>query len=104
MLRTIALCYGDFENWPPAGTKFQSADEVSYEDLSRDMTLVAITGTKDPLCIGVREAVATYHHMGVTIKTRARDNVLTARSIATQCGIYTAGGIITVTCSFLGGD
>ena len=24
-----------------------------------------------------------------------RDNVLTARSIATQCGIYTAGGIIT---------
>jgi len=95
MLRTIALCYWDFENWPPAGTKFQSADEVSYGDLSRDMTLVAITGTKDPLRIGIREAVATYHHMDVTVKTCARDNVLTARSIATQCGIYTAGGIIT---------
>jgi len=33
--------------------------------------------------------------MGVTVKTRAKDNVLTARSIATQRGIHTAGGIIT---------
>ena len=24
MLRTIALCYQDFESWPPAGTHFQS--------------------------------------------------------------------------------
>jgi len=95
MLRTIALCYWDFENWPPAGTKFHSADEVSYEDLSRNVTLVAITGIEDPLRVGVREAVATCHHVGVTVKTCARDNVLTARSIATQCGIYTAGGIIT---------
>jgi len=94
MLRTIALCYRDFENWPPAGTKFQSADEVSYEDLSRDMTMVAITGIEDPLRVGVREAVATCHHAGVTVKMCTGDNVLTARSIATQCGIYTAGGII----------
>ena len=94
MLRTIALCYRDFESWPPAGTHFQSVDEVSYEDLSYDMTLVAITGIEDPLRPGVREAVATCHHAGVTVKMCTGDNVLTARSIATQCGIYTAGGII----------
>ena len=94
MLRTIALCYRDFESWPPAGTHFHSVDEVSYDDLSRDMTLVAITGIEDPLRHSVREAVATCHHVGVTVKMCTGDNVLTARSIATQCGIYTAGGII----------
>ena len=31
---------------------------------------------------------------GVTVKMCTGDNVLTARSIALQCGIYTAGGII----------
>ena len=29
MLRTIALCYADFESWPPAGCKFDDQDEVS---------------------------------------------------------------------------
>lgn len=28
-LRTIALCYRDFESWPPVGTKFESEGEVS---------------------------------------------------------------------------
>ena len=28
MLRTIALCYRDFESWTPAGTHFQSIEEV----------------------------------------------------------------------------
>ena len=44
MLRTIALCYRDFESWPPPGTHLQSPNEVSYNDLSCDMTLVTITG------------------------------------------------------------
>jgi magnesium-transporting ATPase (P-type) len=43
-LRTMAHCYRDFESWPPAGAHFHSPDEASHEDLSRDMTLVAITG------------------------------------------------------------
>jgi magnesium-transporting ATPase (P-type) len=55
---------------------------VSYEDLSHDMTLVAITSIKDPLRPGVSEAVTTCHHAGVTIKMCTGDNVLTARSIA----------------------
>lgn len=94
MLRTIALCYRDFQSWPPSGTDFQSTDEVSYDYLARDMILVAITGIEDPLRDGVHEAVAACRHAGVTVKMCTGDNVLTARSIATQCGIYTAGGII----------
>ncbi|KAI0636062.1 calcium-translocating P-type ATPase [Trametes polyzona] len=93
-LRTIALCYRDFESWPPPGVQAESEDEVPYADLARELTLIAITGIEDPLRPGVREAVANCHKAGVTVKMCTGDNVLTARSIALQCGIYTAGGII----------
>lgn len=33
-LRTLALCYSEFESWPPPGVKFESEDEV------RDCTVV----------------------------------------------------------------
>ncbi|TCD63338.1 hypothetical protein EIP91_005657 [Steccherinum ochraceum] len=93
-LRTIALCYRDFESWPPKGASYASEDEVSYEDVATDMTLIGITGIEDPLRDGVREAVANCQKAGVAVKMCTGDNVLTARSIALQCGIYTAGGII----------
>lgn len=57
------------------------------------MTLVAIAGIEDLLRPGVREAAASCHRAGVTVKMCTRDNVLTARSIATECDIYTAGGL-----------
>jgi Ca2+-transporting ATPase len=68
--------------------------KVPYEDLAQNMTLIGITGIEDPLREGVREAVAKCHKAGVTVKMCTGDNVLTARSIATQCGIFTPGGII----------
>jgi len=96
MLRTISLCYRDFESWPPKGAKVSddSEHEVDYEDMAQGMTLIGITGIEDPLRPGVTEAVAKCLRAGVTVKMCTGDNVLTAKSIATQCGIYTAGGII----------
>lgn len=104
-LRTIALCYRDLDP-----VKLDTGDEVCphivnltvthvsiqvpYEELAHDMTLIAITGIEDPLRPGVSEAVAKCRKAGVQIKMCTGDNVLTARSIALQCGIYTAGGII----------
>ncbi|CAL1717041.1 unnamed protein product [Somion occarium] len=109
-LRTIGVCYRDFDSWPPPGTHFESEDEVglftqgssdhsdfwqvSYDDLAQDMTLIAITGIEDPLRESVRQAVADCRKAGVAVKMCTGDNVLTARSIALQCGIYTEGGII----------
>lgn len=107
-LRTIAICYRDFESWPPKGVDVVSKKgddeinvsgvdatvEVPYEVIAQDLTLLAITGIEDPLRPGVREAVATCGKAGVAVKMCTGDNVLTARSIATQCGIYTPGGII----------
>jgi len=93
-LRTIALCYRDFESWLPAGIATDESGEVPYENLAQELTLIGLTGIEDPLRKGVREAVAKCHLAGVTIKMCTGDNVLTARSIATQCGIFTKGGII----------
>jgi Ca2+-transporting ATPase len=93
-LRTIALCYRDFRSWPPKGVQSMDDGEVEYDDLATDLTLIAITGIEDPLREGVREAVAKCKKSGVRVTMCTGDNVLTARSIALQCNIYTAGGII----------
>ncbi|UZJ57064.1 hypothetical protein CBS101457_006384 [Exobasidium rhododendri] len=93
-LRTIALCYKDFESWPPAQAAVDADGLVTYESLAQDMTLIAITGIEDPLRPGVRNAVATCGKAGIQVKMCTGDNVLTARSIATQCGIFSPGGII----------
>jgi Ca2+-transporting ATPase len=67
---------------------------VPFDDLAKDLTLIAITGIEDPLREGVRDAVLKCQRAGVSVKMCTGDNVLTARSIATQCGIFTPGGII----------
>ncbi|KAF7372026.1 Calcium-transporting ATPase [Mycena venus] len=69
-------------------------NEVSYDDLARDLTLIGIVGIEDPLRPGVSEAVKKCQMAGVTVKMCTGDNVLTARSIATQCGIFSPGGVI----------
>ncbi|KAL4062136.1 Ca-transporting ATPase [Scleroderma citrinum] len=92
-LRTIAICYRDFSNWPPPNLTLTDG-EVSFEQLACNMTLVGIVGIEDPLREGVREAVADCRRAGVAVKMCTGDNVLTARSIALQCGIFTPGGII----------
>ncbi|KAH9025691.1 calcium-translocating P-type ATPase [Lactarius deliciosus] len=97
-LRTIALCYRDSPYWPPQGTQLLGKDEASksvdYNDLTTNLTLICIAAIKDPLRTGVREAVANCGKAGVRVKMCTGDNVLTARSIAQQCGIYAPGGIV----------
>ncbi|KAJ6501168.1 Ca-transporting ATPase, partial [Mycena vitilis] len=93
-LRTIALCYKDFDSWPPRDTQPDEQNEVPYEDLARELTLIGIVGIEDPLRPGVLEAVKQCQLAGVAVKMCTGDNVLTARSIATQCGIFSAGGAI----------
>lgn len=93
-LRTIALCYRDFESWPPRGAEHRDSDDVPFDLIAKEMTLIAVTGIEDPLRPGVREAVEQCQHAGVAVKMCTGDNVLTARSIANQCGIFTPGGII----------
>ena len=68
--------------------------QVPYEDIVQDLMLIGIVGIEDPLREGVRKAVEDCQKAGVAVKMCTGDNVLTAHSIATQCGIFTAGGVI----------
>lgn len=92
-LRTIGMAYRDFSSWPP---KHAANDDVSYEDLIEGdgLTLVGVVGIEDPLRPGVKEAVQACQRAGVYVRMVTGDNVVTARSIAKQCGIYTEGGIV----------
>ena len=83
-LRTTALCYQDFESWPPSGTRLESPGKVPYED-------VTITGIEDSLRPDACEAIATCHRASVAIKTGAGDNAFAARSIVIQHGVVTEG-------------
>jgi Ca2+-transporting ATPase len=93
-LRTIGIAYRDFEKFQIEEMTKSSGDEISYGDLFDKLTLLSIVGIEDPLREGVREAVENCGKAGVKVRMVTGDNVLTARSIATQCGIYTGGEVM----------
>ncbi|CAG8488589.1 9310_t:CDS:2 [Diversispora eburnea] len=92
-LRTIGLAYRDFSEWPPKGIIINNG-EIAFDDLDKDTTLLGIVGIEDPLRDGVREAVQDCLKAGVKVRMVTGDNILTATSIASQCGIYTNGKIM----------
>jgi P-type Ca2+ transporter type 2C len=51
-------------------------------------------GIKDPLRPGVIRAVQDCQNAGVCVRMVTGDNVMTAKAIATECGIFKEGGII----------
>ena len=95
-LRTIGLLYKDFEQWPPKGTVTRSEDEklADFDKVFKDMTFLGIVGIQDPLRVGVATAVRQCQGAGVFVRMVTGDNVLTAKAIATECGIYTEGGMV----------
>ncbi|KAF9202331.1 hypothetical protein BGZ49_007493 [Haplosporangium sp. Z 27] len=94
-LRTIGIAYRDFESWPPVGVELNEDNEVPFAAVAESgLTLVGIVGIEDPLRDGVPDAVLACQRAGVFVRMVTGDNILTAKSIATQCGIYTQGGII----------
>lgn len=80
-LRTIGIVYKDFDKIP------------ELEDFS-DLTLIGIVGIQDPVRPGVPEAVQNARRAGVTTRMVTGDNIVTARAIATECGIFTDGIIM----------
>lgn len=95
-LRTIAMLYKDFPQWPPVEARRVDGDRTMavFEDVFQDMTLLAILGIQDPLRDGVSKAVKQCQDAGVVVRMVTGDNVTTASAIATQCGIKTADGIV----------
>jgi Ca2+-transporting ATPase len=85
-LRTLAICYQDFDSWPTQ----RQLDQVIE---AGGLTLLGIVGIEDPLRPGVKEAVTACQRAGVCVRMVTGDNMLTAKSIARQCGIYVFGGL-----------
>ncbi|GAQ43957.1 plasma membrane calcium-transporting ATPase [Aspergillus niger] len=88
-LRAIALCYRDFEVWPPNRAGEIQSDTLDLEDILSDLTLIGIAGIRDPLREGAHDAVETCRRAGVTVRMVTGDNLLTAQSIAEECAIVT---------------
>jgi len=81
-LRTICLAYGDVppqDNWD--------------EPPENGLTCIGIVGIKDPLRKEVPAAVAECKKAGITVRMVTGDNILTAKKIAEECGIFYGGGI-----------
>ena len=93
-LRTIGLLYRDFEQWPPRGAAAEDdKKQADFDKIFRDMTFLGVVGIQDPLRPGVTKAVHDCQIAGVFVRMVTGDNIMTAKAIATECGIFTAGGI-----------
>jgi Ca2+-transporting ATPase len=93
-LRTIAVIYRDFKQWPPRGAVDKNDSKLAdFDQVFRDMTFLGVVGIQDPLRPGVTEAVHQCQAAGVFVRMVTGDNLITAKAIATECGIYTPGGI-----------
>lgn len=94
-LRTIGFIHRDFEAWPPKGARRAEDDRTQavFEDVCKDMVFLGLVGIQDPLRPGVSESVADCIKAGVFPRMVTGDNINTAKAIAKECGIYTAGGL-----------
>ena len=85
----------------------QYSGEIDWEDEDNivcDLTAIAIVGIQDPVRPEVSDAIARCQQAGITVRMVTGDNINTARSIATSCGILRPGddfiALVSVRSSF----
>ena len=61
------------------------------ENIINNLTCMCIVGIEDPVRDEVPAAIKSCQRSGITVRMVTGDNVNTARSIATKCGIVTPG-------------
>uniref|UniRef100_A0A1B6GQS8 Calcium-transporting ATPase n=1 Tax=Cuerna arida TaxID=1464854 RepID=A0A1B6GQS8_9HEMI len=96
-LRTIAIAYRDFVREYASTNEVRINSEPDWDDentIVSKLTLMCIVGIEDPVRPEVPEAIKTCQKAGITVKMVTGDNINTARSIATKCGIYKPGFLI----------
>ena len=69
-------------------THIQSEPDFENEErIIQDLTCIAVTGIEDPVRDEVPDAIRKCQRAGITVRMVTGDNINTARSIATKCGI-----------------
>lgn len=86
-LRVIALAYSDIQT----NMDIDSVDNNGFPLIeSQNLTLVGLSGIRDPLRDEVPEAVRKCQGAGITVRMVTGDNKATARAIAKECFIITS--------------
>lgn len=89
-LRTLSLAYREFVPNKTQANQTRISGEPDWDDenaIVSNLTAIAIVGIEDPLRPEVPEAIRTCQKAGITVRMVTGDNINTARSIATKCGI-----------------
>jgi Ca2+-transporting ATPase len=87
-----------FDSRSPDDDDLSEADILSHPltlaEIGKHLVCAALVGIEDPLRPGVPEAVEACKKAGIFVRMVTGDNVVTAKSIASKCGIYTRGGLV----------
>ncbi|CAD5220230.1 unnamed protein product [Bursaphelenchus okinawaensis] len=93
-LRTMGLAFKDYVPGTPGLNEYQFDENLNLDDeesVREGMTAIAIVGIQDPVRPEVRAAIEKCQRAGITVRMVTGDNINTARSIATACGILKPG-------------
>ncbi|KAJ3022976.1 hypothetical protein HKX48_004734 [Thoreauomyces humboldtii] len=91
-LRTIGAAFKAISHSGVANP--DKAEEGVRQDDEHGLTLYAIFGIQDPVRAEVPAAVRQCQDAGIRVRMVTGDNLVTARAIATECNIYTEGGVV----------
>ncbi|KAL6876886.1 cation transporting ATPase [Trichoderma novae-zelandiae] len=93
MLRPVAISFRDFDEHEVLEHPDDDPASVNLEWLASGMVFIGFFGIRDPLRPEVVASVRKCQDAGVFVRMVTGDNFLTAKAVAAECGIYTAGGV-----------
>lgn len=89
-LRTISVAYRDFVPGKAAVNEVHIDSEPNWDDeenIMTNLTCLCVVGIEDPVRPEVPDAIRKCQRAGITVRMVTGDNINTARSIASKCGI-----------------
>ncbi|XP_035892527.1 plasma membrane calcium-transporting ATPase 1 isoform X5 [Anopheles stephensi] len=89
-LRTICIAFRDFVPGKANINEVHYDGEPNWDDeenIISNLTCLCVVGIEDPVRPEVPEAIRKCQRAGITVRMVTGDNINTARSIATKCGI-----------------
>ncbi|XP_058829245.1 plasma membrane calcium-transporting ATPase 1 isoform X2 [Topomyia yanbarensis] len=89
-LRTICIAFRDFVPGKPEINQVHYEGEPNWDDEDNivcNLTCLCVVGIEDPVRPEVPDAIRKCQRAGITVRMVTGDNINTARSIATKCGI-----------------